>query len=218
MISGYRLAIGLLAAVAAVLVATIVLELGGRSRDSEAMIATPAPGLPATAAGRLTAPDPNQLTRLAATILARPLFSPGRRPPAVAAAGPGAPAESLPRISGVFVTPAGRRVIFATLKDGKPLVVAEGGHVGAFTVQSIRAGQVTVHGPEGDRVLSPAFDPAAPVPGPAPGFPPGVPSGVQPGAPAQGLTIPGLPGFHLQPQAQGLTGIPGFPGAPRPER
>lgn len=207
-----RLAPVLLALLAAALVATIWLELRGRSRDSEVMVA-PAPGAVVPATGRLVAPDRDQLARLAATVLARPLFSPGRRPPAAAAAGPAAPAPGLPRIAGVFVTPAGRRAIFAADKGGKPVVVGEGGQIGAFTVKSIRDGQVTVHGPEGERVLSPAFDPeaSAPVPNSPATF------GATPAAtPAGGIGIPGLPGFRLQPQPPGIGGIPGLTATPPP--
>ena len=168
------------------------------------MSPTHAAGLPAVPASRLAAPDPKQIARWAATILARPLFSPGRRPPTAAAA-PGAVAPSLPRVAGIMVTPAGRRAIFAE-KGAKPLVLGEGGQVSGFTVQSIQAGQVTVRGPQGIRVLSPTFDPEAPAPVSRPGvaqLPPG-------------LSIPGLPGFQLQARPPGLGGIPGLAAPPLP--
>ena len=209
----------LLVLIAAALAATIMLELRGRSRDSEAMSPVPVEVPPIQSSGRLAAPDPDQLARLVATVLARPLFSPARRPPAAPEAAPDAPAPGLPRIAGIVVTPAGRRAIFAA-KGSKPLVVGEGGQVGNFTVQSIRAGQVTLRGPAGERVLSPVFDPDAPVPAtsPVPGAAPfGLPPGAAPpGAPPQGgLAVPGLPGFRLQPQPPGLGGIPGL-AAPAP--
>ncbi len=169
------------------------------------MTPKPAAGLPMVPAGRSASPDPNQVARWAATVLARPLFSPGRRPPAAAAA-PGAVAPSLPRVAGIMVTPAGRRAIFAE-KGAKPLVLGEGGQVGGFTVQSIRAGQVTVRGPEGVRVLSPTFDPDAPAPA----------SAAAKAAPSPlGLSIPGLPGFQLQARPPGLGGIPGLAAPPLP--
>ena len=158
------------------------------------MTPRPAAGLPAVPARHSATPGPDQAARWAATILARPLFSPGRRPPAAAAA-PGAAPPALPRVAGIMVTPAGRRAIFAE-KGTKPLVLGEGGQVSGFTVQSIQAGQVTVRGPEGVRVLSPAFDSEPP----APASPP----------PPPGLSIPGLPGFQLQPRPPGLGGIPGL--------
>jgi hypothetical protein len=83
------------------------------------------------------------------TILARPLFTPDRRPPhqphveaaPVAAVGP-------PRLAGVLISPAGKAAIFAA--DGpKPIVVHEGGKLGQYTVQLIEAGRVTLQGPGG---------------------------------------------------------------------
>lgn len=172
--------------------------------------------IPTVPAGRASAPDLNQVARWAEIALARPLFSPGRRPPAVThGAAPAAEAPpALPRVAGVMVTPAGRRVIFSA-KDAKPVVVGEGGRVGAFTVQSIRAGQVTVEGPGGVRVLGPSFDPEAPVPAPAGALPPSLPTGLPGGLPG-GLAIPGLPGIKLAPQPQGLGGVPGLGTPPVP--
>ncbi len=95
----------------------------------------------------IAAPDAS--AGMQATLLQRPLFSPTRRPP------PGAEAaglSGLPRLAGVLVAPGDRHAIFAG-----GLVVAEGGAVGRYTVQAIDAGQVTVRGPEGTRVLRPAF-------------------------------------------------------------
>lgn len=189
-------ALGLLAAM---LAAAIWLELHPQIRESGPMTPRPAAGLPSVPARHSAAPGPDQVARWAATILARPLFSPGRRPPAAAAAAPSIAAPTLPRVAGIVVTPAGRRAIFAE-KGTKPLVLGEGGQISGFTVQSIQAGQVTVRGPEGVRVLSPTFDPDAAPPASAPGAPPAPP----------GLSIPGLPGFQLQPRPAGLGGIPGL--------
>jgi hypothetical protein len=93
------------------------------------------------------------------TILQRPLFRPDRRPVAGAASsGPAA----LPRLSGILLSKAGKSLIFAgTGTDGKPIVVAEGGRIGLYTVQSIDAGQATVVGPEGIKVLQLSFGPPA---------------------------------------------------------
>lgn len=195
-----------LALVAAALVAVIWLELSTHFRDSGAMTPTPAARLPTVTSGRLAAPDPKRIARWAATSLARPLFSPGRRPPKVAAAPGVGVASHLPRVAGIMVTPAGRRAIFAE-KGTKPLVLGEGGQVAGFTVQSIQAGQVTVRGPEGVRVLSPTFDPDAAAPT--------SPLGAAP-RPPPGLSIPGLPGFQLQARPPGLGGIPGLGAPPLP--
>lgn len=101
-----------------------------------------------------------------ATLLARPLFNPDRRPVAGAASsGPGGAAE-LPRLTGILIGPTGRSAIFAGADERRPVVLREGGSLGAFTVRSITPTQVTVLGPAGPRVLRPSFDGAAPAPGP----------------------------------------------------
>ena len=209
-----------LAALAIVLASVIWLELRADSRDSPPMKLSSAASVTAVPAGHATGPSPDQVARWAATSLARPLFAPGRRPPAQAAAAAklDAPAPDLPRIAGTMVTPAGRRAIFAA-KGDKPLVVGEGAQVGGFTVQSIKAGQVTLLGPAGVRVLSPTFDPDAPVPA-APVQVPQLPQAPPPpgAAPVAGVPVPGLPGFQLPPQppslANGQGQMPFLP--PRP--
>lgn len=185
---------------AAVLAAVIALEIGARSRDEEGMtpptLAQPAPALRTDAAR-----PAGQAAAWAETALARPLFSPTRRPAAApAAAAPGAPA-SLPRVTAILVSPGGKSVIFAAGDGGKPVVAGEGSQIGAYQVQSIEVGRVTVLGPSGPQVLGPSFD-GNPPPKP-PGGPPdlsGLLGGLPglrppaPGAPAAdpGLSIPGL--------------------------
>ena len=99
----------------------------------------------------------NQAAQHVAIILARPLFNPSRRPDAVAAAGLG-------RLTGVTMSPAGKNAVFAGPAGGKPVVVGEGAYIGEDVVNSIDADAVTVIGPEGQRVLHPAFDPSPPSP------------------------------------------------------
>jgi hypothetical protein len=111
----------------------------------EAGLAVPAPPAPASAV-----PDP---ARWVDVLLARPLFSPGRRPAAEAAS---AGAE-LPRLAGIIITPAGRRAIFAAAGAGRPSVLAEGERIGGYVVRSIAPAQVVVSGPEGDRVIHPSL-------------------------------------------------------------
>lgn len=111
----------------------------------------------------------------AATLLARPLFTPGRRPPRDAAeAVAEASSADLPRLAGVLVNGASRRAILVPAPGSKPTVVPEGAQVGAFAVERIEPGQVTLVGPAGTRVLRPTFDPlppvAKPVAGPVPGL------------------------------------------------
>ena len=115
-----------------------------------------------------------------ATVLARPLFAPNRRP----AAGGGAAPSGLPRITGILVDGGRRTVIFAAAEGGRPIVVGEGGEVAGFRVQSIESGQVTVLGSDGARVLRPSFDPS-PRPAVAASQPPGLPGFI-------GLAAPGV--------------------------
>ena len=160
-------------------------------------------------------------------LLRRPLFSQTRRPPDVA--GPAAvaagAAEPLPRMTAILIDGPNRRAIFAGGSGGKATVVVEGGHVGAFTVQSIDPRQVTLVGPGGPRTLRTAFDPTLAPPAAVPtssfvppqfpgiqvpGFPPG---GRSPGS---NLLSPGVPPspFTNQPATPGFDAGTG-PGAAR---
>lgn len=105
----------------------------------------------------------------AVVLLARPPFNPSRRPVAeTASEAAAAPAtQALPRLTGVLVSNTRQSAIFAGPPDGKPVVVTEGGWLGRYRVQSIRAGQVTLLGPEGATVLHPTFAPAGTLPAPA---------------------------------------------------
>ena len=114
-----------------------------------APLALPAP--PAEAA-----PGEDRSEAWLATILARPLFDPRRRPGDAVAAG--APAASgLPRLTGVLVGGFGASAIFETRAGGKPLVVQAGDQVEAYLVQSILPGEATLLGPDGRHVLRPAY-------------------------------------------------------------
>ncbi len=168
--------------------ATIALELTGRVGDEGGMIATspPPPDVrpsPAVAPTR----SHNGRQELPNGILARPLFAATRRPAAVLA-GPAAAPANLPRLAGILVNGGKRSVIFAASEGGRPTVAQEGTQVGAYTVQSIEAGQVTLSGPSGARVLRPTFDPQSKGPSALPG----------PGAAAATdvmQSLRGLPGF-----------------------
>ena len=85
----------------------------------------------------------------AETVLARPLFTPGRRPPTPGqvAVGPAPAADKgLPRMTGILIDGESRRAIFVGPEGGRPVVVAEGGRVGGFVVQKIDPQSVTVSG------------------------------------------------------------------------
>ena len=108
-----------------------------------------------------TAFNADDLSRVAATIDARPLFNPGRKPgdgPAVPVA---AAADSrntdLPRLTGTIVGPDGGRAIFAGA-GGKPRTAAVGETVGGYVVQAIVPGAVTLSGTDGERVVHPSYE------------------------------------------------------------
>jgi hypothetical protein len=90
--------------------------------------------------------------------LARPLFSSDRRPPPDTASLVAGPSMSLPRLTGVVVSSAGAFAIFAGPEGGKPVVVEEGGQVGAAVVETIAPGRVVILGPGGAVVLRPVFE------------------------------------------------------------
>jgi hypothetical protein len=90
-------------------------------------------------------------------ILARPLFSPDRRPAAGMDDAAAAGVPGLPRLTGILVGPFGRSAIFAS-NASKPIVLGEGGRIDAYTVQSIDAAEVQLDGPSGVQRLQPAFD------------------------------------------------------------
>jgi hypothetical protein len=164
------------------------------------------------ARARAPSEDPEDHTdQWVATAVARPLFSRDRRPTPVSAASGGGPAQGgLPRLTGVVIGPFGRTAIFAGPDGARPVAVAEGKTLGAYTVRAIAPGQVTVTGPDGERVVTPVADAAtrstlaAPAP-PAPAIPPGLPPGTLP----SGL----LPGAPLSPQ-QRATLLNPRPGTP----
>ena len=88
-------------------------------------------------------------------ILARPIFSPDRRP-AAAVAGAAGSETPLPRLTGVLVTADGRSAVFAG--GAQLLVVREGGQLGRYTIRKIEPGLVKIEGSDGFRVLRPTFD------------------------------------------------------------
>ena len=118
--------------------------------------AAPGSARPATVIAGPGNARPDHTAQWVATILARPLFSPTRRPAAVKTVADDTTPAGLPRLSGVLVGPFGRSAIFAGA-NGKPLVVNEGGHVNAWVVRSIDADAVKVAGSGGVRLLHPKF-------------------------------------------------------------
>jgi hypothetical protein len=133
-----------------------------------------------------------------AAILARPLFSPNRRPPQ-SAVGNSADDAGLgdSRLAGIVIEPGHRFAIFAP-EGAKPLTVTEGETVSGWRVDSISPREVSLSGPDGTKTLQPKFDPnLAPPSEPAP---PPMPATATPQAnlravPGIAMPRPGAPVF-----------------------
>ncbi len=129
-----------LSALAALLAALVAREVTTEAPEPERApqaVAAPTASRAAGPAG----PSADQV----ASLLARPLFSPGRRPAAEARAPEiAARPTPLPRLAGIMVTGGTRQAIFAPDAAGKALVVGEGDTIGGFRVQSIHEGEVTL--------------------------------------------------------------------------
>ena len=99
-----------------------------------------------------------------AEVLARPLFSPTRRPDQITGPiGNVATVAGVPRLSGILVNGADRRAIFAGSEQSgrvQSIVAREGETVGAYHVKSVTLDAVTLTGPGGEHVLRPRFSTA----------------------------------------------------------
>ncbi len=178
----------MLACVALALAAVLSFELrhgaGEAGREREVSRAEyPEPDRPQPSATSSTASAESR----AKSLLARPLFSPARRPADGVVQDAPSPASPLPRLSGVIVTPAERWAIFVS-SGGTPAALREGDRLNGFVVQGIRPGQVSLRNTYDVRLVVPTHGQAEPV---------------QASAPV------GLPGFPLQPPRPAL-------GTPRP--
>ena len=146
-------------------------------------------------------PDPQQTAKDVATSLARPLFSPSRRPPeTVKSEGPADPELSDVRLTGIVIEPDRRLAIFA-VAGAKPRTLLLGEALNGWKIDSISPEEVALSGPGGTRTLQPEGDatlvrqarlPAAPAQPP-----PAAPPGQAPAPPQAGVAPPGRP----QPQA-----------------
>jgi hypothetical protein len=132
----------------------------------------------------------------------RPLFTVGRRPPKLGHGPSSATGTSLPRLSGIMITPSGRRAIFMP-DGGKPLTLAEGASLDDNTIRQIKPDRVVLTGPKGTTELRLSFDKQvrslttpAMAPFAQPGFTPGFPNpGFNP------AFNPAQPGINGQPVA-----------------
>jgi hypothetical protein len=88
-------------------------------------------------------------------ILARPLFSPERRPVEIGVRG-------LPRLTGIIVSGTENLAIFAGPANGPSVIAQAGGRIGAYEVRSVADQGVTLTGPAGTTTIRPAFDRSKP--------------------------------------------------------
>jgi hypothetical protein len=100
-------------------------------------------------------PAINQLT---AAILARPLFSPTRRPTEAATADHSQTPLSDMRLTGILITLDQHLAIFVPA-GGKPLVRSEGEMISDWRIESIADQSVSLTGPSGTTTLEPKADP-----------------------------------------------------------
>jgi hypothetical protein len=93
---------------------------------------------------------------LSALILAKPLFTIGRRVRKsngkVIVKGP----EAMPRLTGIIVAPSGRRGVFVTA-GGASVVLRTGQAIGNITVSQITSGYIVLHGPGGNVTVRPIY-------------------------------------------------------------
>lgn len=141
---------GVIAAEVTVGSAVAPVEAAGR------VAAAPAPAIGDPAAGE------RQRAVRVTEVLARPLFSPNRRP----LASVGKTQNGLSRLTGVVITDGRKLAIFAPASGGRPVVAEEGSHLGVYEIRTITGQGVTVAGPEGVLMIRPVFDPAEPKPAP----------------------------------------------------
>jgi type IV pilus biogenesis protein PilP len=163
----------------AVLALVVAAELRDLSADDRAEMS------PRVVVPRRTAsgPPPAEADASMTAILARPLFTLGRRPPNQSTAPPAPLAETqaLPRLTAIIAGPSGRRAIFARAPGGRSLTVSVGDQIQEFHVVSIDDRDVVLSGPTGLRHLRPTpqdmVTPArasGPAGGPDADLPPGV--------------------------------------------
>jgi hypothetical protein len=139
----------------AALAATLLAVIGYESRSVRGVEATAElrRGPPFAPTATEAVPVAHDRSAELATILARPLFQPDRRPAPEAAASP-----KLGRLAGIIVSGTEKRLIFAGSSGGKPIVLKEGDHVDADVVQSISDEHAALSGPDGVKFITPSFD------------------------------------------------------------
>jgi hypothetical protein len=157
------LLLGIAVLLSAILVAEMLAEPPPEGEIASASPSRLAPPPPAT-----RPPPAAGVDQIIATILARPLFNPSRRPSASAETPVTDNSFDDTRLAGI-VTEAGRRFAVFAPMGAKALVVKEGDTVNGWHVDSISPNEVALTGPGGTTTLQPKNDPHL-VP-PAPPFP-----------------------------------------------
>ena len=209
----------LLLAIAVGLAGVLFLELDPGGTPSEATLArrpTTDQGQPAVQ-GNQRHPDPQQTAKDVATIVARPLFSPTRRPRQTAKSeGATDPELSDVRLTGIVIEPDRRLAIFA-VAGAKPRTLSLGEALNGWKLDSISPEEVSLSGPGGTRTLQPKIDtklvrqarPAAAPSQPATGAPPGAPpTQTQAGAPPNRAPVAPQAAVPPVPTRAGVPGQP----------
>jgi len=159
----------------AILLAVVAWEIDGEP-ERDAGPGTAPPAWRGAAPSRPVTPGAaEQAGHWAATVLARPLFSPNRPPSTEAVVAGDQPLK----LQGTIVVPPARIAIFAPPGGGKSVVVRERDRMGALGIDEIRPGEVVATGPDG-RVV---FRFGRGSPGEHPGEKPGDAPALQPSAP-----------------------------------
>ena len=137
--------------------AILYLELGPGAAGGK-----PAIELPQRAkAAAVARPQQQKLLhrQLVASVLARPLFSPNRRPEETASGRDAGPDLADARLTGIVTLPPLKIAIFA-VKGAKPLVLSEGESVSGWRIERITPAEISLSGPSGSQTLKPKEDPA----------------------------------------------------------
>ncbi|GAA4477709.1 general secretion pathway protein GspN [Gluconacetobacter asukensis] len=98
-------------------------------------------------------PDTAQIDSWQQTILARPLFSPIRRPAEMQAMG-----DTTPRLTGIVVSRGRRRAIFMIPGQARGRIADVGETVGPWQIIAIENGAIRVRGAAGEQAMRPDRD------------------------------------------------------------
>lgn len=131
---------GVLAAAAVFLLTLVAWEGMLPPLDSAEPRAIMAPAPSRRAASPAPAASPSPVAAWVATILARPLFAPDRRPPSLT--GMAANRVALPRLAGTIRTKSGLRAIFAPSGAPKQVAVGLDGWIAGWKLADIGDGEV----------------------------------------------------------------------------